>query len=90
MTLVWFEQEWARSSAWLERSTDNRKVMSSNLIGPIPVLFRSGFDSNSAKRRSKDSQVGKGPNFYHNDRKRIEALTVYLPSFFNQNRNLVL
>ena len=25
---------WARSSAWLERSTDNRKVMSSNLIGP--------------------------------------------------------
>ena len=26
---------WARSSAWLERSTDNRKVMSSNLIGPI-------------------------------------------------------
>jgi hypothetical protein len=26
---------WARSSAWLERSTDNRKVMSPNLIGPI-------------------------------------------------------
>lgn len=25
---------WARSSAWLERSTDNRKVMSPNLIGP--------------------------------------------------------
>ena len=24
----------ARSSAWLERSTDNRKAMSSNLIGP--------------------------------------------------------
>ena len=26
---------WARSSAWLERSTDNRKVMCSNHIGPI-------------------------------------------------------
>ena len=25
---------WARSSVWLERSTDNRKVVSSNLIGP--------------------------------------------------------
>ncbi len=28
----------ARSSAWLERSTDNRKAMSSNLIGPINLL----------------------------------------------------
>lgn len=31
--------QWARSSAWLERSTDkpfrNRKVMCSNHIGPI-------------------------------------------------------
>ena len=26
---------WARSSAWLERSTDNRKVMCSNHIGPF-------------------------------------------------------
>ena len=32
---------WARSSAWLERSTDNRKVMCSNHIGPIFVI--SGF-----------------------------------------------
>lgn len=30
---------WARSSAWLERSTDNRKVMCSNHIGPIFQLF---------------------------------------------------
>ncbi len=31
----------ARSSAWLERSTDNRKVMCSNHIGPI--LFTLNF-----------------------------------------------
>ena len=30
---------WARSSAWLERSTDNRKAMSSNLIGPTFNYF---------------------------------------------------
>ncbi len=31
---------WARSSAWLERSTDNRKVMCSNHIGPIFYHFK--------------------------------------------------
>ncbi len=31
---------WARSSAWLERSTDNRKVMCSNHIGPIFHHFK--------------------------------------------------
>ena len=30
---------WARSSAWLERSTDNRKVMCSNHIGPIVIIL---------------------------------------------------
>ena len=30
---------WARSSAWLERSTDNRKVMCSNHIGPILIIL---------------------------------------------------
>lgn len=36
---------WARSSAWLERSTDNRKVMSSNLIGPIIFDFDKLFET---------------------------------------------
>jgi hypothetical protein len=29
----------ARSSAWLERSTDNRKVMCSNHIGPTLIIL---------------------------------------------------
>ena len=33
----------ARSSAWLERSTDNRKAMSSNLIGPTFYYIFSNF-----------------------------------------------
>ena len=36
---------WARSSAWLERSTDNRKVMSPNLIGPINLNSQKWFQT---------------------------------------------
>ena len=36
---------WARSLAWFERPTDNRKVASSNLAGPTNVVMLSGRGS---------------------------------------------
>ena len=48
-------QVWARSSAWLERSTDNRKVMCSNHIGPIfNYLILSDIAPNTTGHQSTD------------------------------------
>ena len=35
---------WAGSSAWLERSTDNRKVAGSNPARPTPNTHSGGYD----------------------------------------------
>ena len=58
------ESVWARSSAWLERSTDkpfrNRKVMCSNHIGPIAYIhFSQSGNNEELDHKPSDGKPGR-------------------------------
>jgi hypothetical protein len=47
---MWCSKVWAGSSAWLERSTDNRKVASSNPARPTTTIHPKNFLTHTQKQ----------------------------------------
>ena len=55
--MCWHQQKGAGSSAWLERSTDNRKVAGSNPARPTSTLGKLKFFSSMHNLLSNDTLI---------------------------------